>query len=61
MDILEYGVPVAWHREFTVQGFDPVDQGLKKLWSSVSVWSHVNPAQTNPRTKSPLSPKMPET
>eukprot|EP00957_Ditylum_brightwellii_P155381 11828015-Ditylum_brightwellii.AAC.1 len=25
MDILEYGVPVAWRREFTVQGFDPVD------------------------------------
>eukprot|EP00957_Ditylum_brightwellii_P032212 2441971-Ditylum_brightwellii.AAC.2 len=29
MDILEYGVPAAWHKEFTVQGFDPVDQGLK--------------------------------
>eukprot|EP00957_Ditylum_brightwellii_P096750 7368427-Ditylum_brightwellii.AAC.1 len=25
MDILEYGVPVSWHREFTVQEFDPVD------------------------------------
>eukprot|EP00957_Ditylum_brightwellii_P183134 13948558-Ditylum_brightwellii.AAC.1 len=31
MDILEYGVPVGWHREFTVQGFDPVDQGLRKF------------------------------
>eukprot|EP00957_Ditylum_brightwellii_P021844 1647766-Ditylum_brightwellii.AAC.1 len=29
MDILEYGVPIAWRREFTVQGFDPVDQGLR--------------------------------
>eukprot|EP00957_Ditylum_brightwellii_P128123 9771939-Ditylum_brightwellii.AAC.1 len=29
LDILEYGVPVLWHREFTVQGFDPVDQGLQ--------------------------------
>eukprot|EP00957_Ditylum_brightwellii_P003953 300855-Ditylum_brightwellii.AAC.1 len=29
MDILEYGVPVGWCREFTVQGFDPVDQGLR--------------------------------
>eukprot|EP00957_Ditylum_brightwellii_P108478 8274420-Ditylum_brightwellii.AAC.1 len=28
MDILEYGVPARWCREFTVQGFDPVDQGL---------------------------------
>eukprot|EP00957_Ditylum_brightwellii_P052129 3953066-Ditylum_brightwellii.AAC.1 len=27
LDILEYGVPVTWRREFTVQGFDPVDQG----------------------------------
>eukprot|EP00957_Ditylum_brightwellii_P163392 12440361-Ditylum_brightwellii.AAC.1 len=26
LDILEYGVPVSWCREFTVQGFDPVDQ-----------------------------------
>eukprot|EP00957_Ditylum_brightwellii_P179075 13641383-Ditylum_brightwellii.AAC.1 len=26
MDILEYGVPALWCREFTIQGFDPVDQ-----------------------------------
>eukprot|EP00957_Ditylum_brightwellii_P174149 13258959-Ditylum_brightwellii.AAC.1 len=26
LDILEYGVLALWHREFTVQGFDPVDQ-----------------------------------
>eukprot|EP00957_Ditylum_brightwellii_P120018 9159229-Ditylum_brightwellii.AAC.1 len=31
MDILEYGVPAVWHREFTVQGFDPVDQGLENV------------------------------
>eukprot|EP00957_Ditylum_brightwellii_P170963 13013217-Ditylum_brightwellii.AAC.1 len=29
LDIFEYGVPTSWCREFTVQGFDPVDQGLK--------------------------------
>eukprot|EP00957_Ditylum_brightwellii_P056854 4310285-Ditylum_brightwellii.AAC.1 len=29
MDILEYRVPASWRREFTVQGFDPVDQGLQ--------------------------------
>eukprot|EP00957_Ditylum_brightwellii_P063529 4821690-Ditylum_brightwellii.AAC.1 len=29
MDILEYGVLLSWCREFTVQGFDPVDQGLQ--------------------------------
>eukprot|EP00957_Ditylum_brightwellii_P108211 8256409-Ditylum_brightwellii.AAC.1 len=58
MDILEYGVPLRWRREFNVQGFDPVDQGLEKLWSSVPVWSCVSPAQTNPRMKSPLSLKI---
>eukprot|EP00957_Ditylum_brightwellii_P066588 5053928-Ditylum_brightwellii.AAC.1 len=28
LNILEFGVLARWHREFTVQGFDPVDQGL---------------------------------
>ena len=31
LDILEYGVPSSWRREFTVQGFDPVDQGIRKF------------------------------
>eukprot|EP00957_Ditylum_brightwellii_P167417 12745278-Ditylum_brightwellii.AAC.1 len=31
LDLLEYGVPALWHREFPVQGFDPVDQGLQKF------------------------------
>eukprot|EP00957_Ditylum_brightwellii_P194629 14825796-Ditylum_brightwellii.AAC.1 len=31
MDILELGVPASWRREFTVQGFDPVDQGIQKF------------------------------
>eukprot|EP00957_Ditylum_brightwellii_P037943 2869556-Ditylum_brightwellii.AAC.1 len=31
MDILEFGVPTSWRREFTVQGFNPVDQGLRKF------------------------------
>eukprot|EP00957_Ditylum_brightwellii_P006931 524828-Ditylum_brightwellii.AAC.1 len=26
LDILEYRVPASWRREFTVQGFDPMDQ-----------------------------------
>eukprot|EP00957_Ditylum_brightwellii_P179614 13682064-Ditylum_brightwellii.AAC.1 len=30
-DILEFGVPTSWCREFTVQGFDFVDQGLRKF------------------------------
>eukprot|EP00957_Ditylum_brightwellii_P047834 3633444-Ditylum_brightwellii.AAC.1 len=31
LDILEFGVPASWRREFIVQGFDPVDQGLRKF------------------------------
>eukprot|EP00957_Ditylum_brightwellii_P204688 15340407-Ditylum_brightwellii.AAC.1 len=31
LDILEFGVPASWRREFTVQGFDPMDQGLHKF------------------------------
>ena len=31
MEILEYGVPSSYRREFTVQGFDPLNQGLKKF------------------------------
>eukprot|EP00957_Ditylum_brightwellii_P104901 7995260-Ditylum_brightwellii.AAC.1 len=31
MDILEFGVPASWRREFMVQGFDPVDQGIQKF------------------------------
>eukprot|EP00957_Ditylum_brightwellii_P072561 5514113-Ditylum_brightwellii.AAC.1 len=29
LDILEFGVPSSWRREFTVQGFNPADQGLR--------------------------------
>eukprot|EP00957_Ditylum_brightwellii_P203033 15332938-Ditylum_brightwellii.AAC.1 len=31
LDILEYGVPASWRKEFTVQRFDPMDQGLQKF------------------------------
>eukprot|EP00957_Ditylum_brightwellii_P113569 8659001-Ditylum_brightwellii.AAC.1 len=31
LDILEYEVPASWRREFTVQVFGPVDQGLRKF------------------------------
>eukprot|EP00957_Ditylum_brightwellii_P061539 4670113-Ditylum_brightwellii.AAC.1 len=31
LDILKFGVPASWRREFTVQGFDPVDKGLRKF------------------------------
>ena len=31
VEILEYGVPATYHREFTRQGFDPLTQGLQKF------------------------------
>eukprot|EP00957_Ditylum_brightwellii_P184854 14078948-Ditylum_brightwellii.AAC.1 len=31
MDILEFRVLASCHREFTVLGFDPVDQGIRKF------------------------------
>eukprot|EP00957_Ditylum_brightwellii_P178286 13578622-Ditylum_brightwellii.AAC.1 len=31
MDILEFGVPASWRSDFTVQGFDPIDQGIQKF------------------------------
>eukprot|EP00957_Ditylum_brightwellii_P148876 11333883-Ditylum_brightwellii.AAC.1 len=31
LDILEFGVPASWCREFTVQGYNSVDQGLHKF------------------------------
>ena len=42
MEILEYGVPAQYRREFTVQGFDPLTQGLKKFLEFCSRLSHAN-------------------
>eukprot|EP00957_Ditylum_brightwellii_P137955 10517881-Ditylum_brightwellii.AAC.1 len=37
LDILYFGVPASWRREFTVQGFGPMDRACTNLWSSVPV------------------------
>eukprot|EP00957_Ditylum_brightwellii_P119403 9109148-Ditylum_brightwellii.AAC.1 len=29
LDIVKFGVPASWRKEFTVQGFNPVNQGLR--------------------------------
>ena len=58
LDILEYGVPALWHREFTVQGFDPVDQGLQKFVEFCTCLELGEPSKDKLRVKNPLSQKM---
>eukprot|EP00957_Ditylum_brightwellii_P047890 3637293-Ditylum_brightwellii.AAC.1 len=55
MDILEYGVPALWHREFTIQGFDPVDQGLKTFVKFCTRLELCEPSADKPKDKK--SPK----
>eukprot|EP00957_Ditylum_brightwellii_P110185 8404645-Ditylum_brightwellii.AAC.1 len=54
MDILEYEVPARWHREFTVQGFCPVDQDKpkdKKFPKSENAGKHKADMPTKPEGK----------
>eukprot|EP00957_Ditylum_brightwellii_P081587 6207084-Ditylum_brightwellii.AAC.1 len=58
MDILEYGVPASWCREFNVQGFDPVVQGLNTFVEFCTCLELCEPSADKPKDKSPLNPKM---
>eukprot|EP00957_Ditylum_brightwellii_P014416 1085250-Ditylum_brightwellii.AAC.1 len=49
LDILEYRVPVSWHREFTLQGFDPVDQGLQKFVEFCTCLESCEPSTDKPK------------
>eukprot|EP00957_Ditylum_brightwellii_P182936 13934878-Ditylum_brightwellii.AAC.1 len=49
MDILEYGGPASWRREFTVQGFDPVDQGLQKFVEFCTRLELCEPSEGDPK------------
>eukprot|EP00957_Ditylum_brightwellii_P029630 2239088-Ditylum_brightwellii.AAC.1 len=51
LDILEYGVPAPWRREFTVQGFDPVDQGLRKFVEFCTHLESCEPSMDKPKDK----------
>eukprot|EP00957_Ditylum_brightwellii_P004542 345952-Ditylum_brightwellii.AAC.1 len=55
LDVLKYGVPVLWCRDFTVQGFDPVDQGLQKF---VKVCTHLESCE--PSADKPKGEKNPK-
>eukprot|EP00957_Ditylum_brightwellii_P088072 6709212-Ditylum_brightwellii.AAC.1 len=56
LDILEYRVPALWRREFAVQGFDPVDQGLQKSVEFCTCLELCEPSMDKPKgEKTPKS------
>eukprot|EP00957_Ditylum_brightwellii_P100950 7694561-Ditylum_brightwellii.AAC.1 len=57
LDILEYRVPMSWRREFTVQGFDPGDQGLQKFVEFCTRLESCESNKGKPKGKKPSKPK----
>eukprot|EP00957_Ditylum_brightwellii_P125969 9603983-Ditylum_brightwellii.AAC.1 len=57
LDILEYRVPASWHREFTVQGFDPVDQGLQKFVDFCTRLESCEPSEGEAKGEKPSKSK----
>eukprot|EP00957_Ditylum_brightwellii_P027885 2107129-Ditylum_brightwellii.AAC.1 len=51
LDILEYRVPASWCREFTIQGFGPVDQGLRKFVDFCTHLESCEPSADKPKDK----------
>eukprot|EP00957_Ditylum_brightwellii_P207694 15354127-Ditylum_brightwellii.AAC.1 len=60
LDILEIGVLLSWHREFTVQGFDPVDQGLRKFVAFCTCLESCEPSKVEPKGEKPSKMKTAE-
>eukprot|EP00957_Ditylum_brightwellii_P063479 4818933-Ditylum_brightwellii.AAC.1 len=58
MDILEFGVPASWHREFTVQGFNPVDQGIRKFVEFCTRLELCVPSRPEPKDEPSLTSKI---
>eukprot|EP00957_Ditylum_brightwellii_P195536 14899099-Ditylum_brightwellii.AAC.1 len=57
LDILEYGVPASWYRELTVQGFDPVDQGLQNYVEFCTRLESCEPSKDKPKGENPSKSK----
>eukprot|EP00957_Ditylum_brightwellii_P054359 4119115-Ditylum_brightwellii.AAC.1 len=57
MDILEFGVPASWRREFTVQGFNPVDQGIQKFVKFCTRLELCVPSGPEPKVEPSLTSK----
>eukprot|EP00957_Ditylum_brightwellii_P157005 11948700-Ditylum_brightwellii.AAC.1 len=53
LDIMEYRVPALLCREFTVQGFDPVDQGFRKFVEFCTHLESCEPSTNKIKDKSP--------
>eukprot|EP00957_Ditylum_brightwellii_P171139 13027622-Ditylum_brightwellii.AAC.1 len=58
MDILEFGVLASWHREFTVQGFNPVDQGIRKFVEFCILLELCVPCGPEPKDEPSLTSKI---
>eukprot|EP00957_Ditylum_brightwellii_P127141 9694037-Ditylum_brightwellii.AAC.1 len=57
LDILEFGVLLSWRREFTVQGFDTLDQGLCKVVEFCTRLKSCKPSKVEPRGEKPTKSK----
>eukprot|EP00957_Ditylum_brightwellii_P172315 13117960-Ditylum_brightwellii.AAC.1 len=53
LDILEFRVPASWYREFTIQGFDPVDQGQHKFVEFCTRLESCEPNEDKPKVEKP--------
>eukprot|EP00957_Ditylum_brightwellii_P189086 14393629-Ditylum_brightwellii.AAC.1 len=51
LDILEFKVPASWSREFTVQGFNSVDQGLRKFVEFCTRLESCEPSVDKPKVE----------
>eukprot|EP00957_Ditylum_brightwellii_P057384 4351218-Ditylum_brightwellii.AAC.1 len=58
MDILEFGVLASWRRDFTVQGFDPVDQGIRKCVELCTRLELCVPSGPEPKDEPSLTSKI---
>eukprot|EP00957_Ditylum_brightwellii_P063331 4806819-Ditylum_brightwellii.AAC.1 len=53
LDILKFGVPARWCREFTVQGFDPINQGLCKFVEFCTLLESWEPSEDKSKVEKP--------
>ena len=59
LNILEVGVPLSWRREFTVQGFNPADQGLRKFVEFCTCLESCEPSEVKPKGEKPSKKSKP--
>eukprot|EP00957_Ditylum_brightwellii_P142044 10822308-Ditylum_brightwellii.AAC.1 len=57
LNILEFGVLLSWRRELTVQGFDPMDQGLNKFVEFCTCLESCEPSEVKLKGEKPSKTK----